>query len=122
MMRHRHLTFAITALLFASHVAAQQSQGDVKLSANEMYVEFSPAAASATLIPFHVEVNGRDTDGFDVAVSNPAAVVSVIMPNGTEIDSANAASFGYEWELMAADSEAVTSGLVISRFSVPGTH
>ena len=122
MMRYRHLVFAITALLFASQVAAPQSQGDVKLSANEMYVEFAPAASSSTLIAFHVEVNGRDADGFDVAVSNPAAVVSLVTPNATEIDSTNAASFGYEWELVAADSEAVTGGLVISRLSTPGTH
>ncbi|HEX3251331.1 MAG TPA: PPC domain-containing protein, partial [Pyrinomonadaceae bacterium] len=123
MLRLRYQVLALTISLFLiSSVAAQQNEGDMKLSANEIHVEFAPAATAATLMPFHVEVNGRDDDAFDVFVSNPDAVISLILANGTEINSTNAASFGYAWEAMAADSEAVTNGLFISSFSRYGNH
>lgn len=74
------------------------------------------------MIPFHVEVNGRDTDAFDVTVTNAGAVVSLILPNGMEVNSSNAAAFGFEFAVYAADSTAVTSGLLMSTFSIAGTH
>jgi hypothetical protein len=101
---------------------AQSTEGITDLQANESYIVKAPAGAASTLIPFHVEVNGRDTDGFDVTVTNAGAVVSVILSNGTEVNSSNAACFGFEFAVYAADSTAVTSGLLMSTLSVAGTH
>ena len=122
MLRLRQAFAIAFVLFFGLPIMAQSNEGTTNLSANETYIVKAPAAAASTLIPFHVEVNGRDTDGFDVTVSNPAAVVSVILPNSTEINSSNAASFGFEFAVYAADSPAVTSGLMISPFSIAGTH
>lgn len=123
MLHLRCLAFAIVLFLFFGlPVMAQSTEGTTDLSANESYIVKAPALAASTLIPFHVEVNGRDADGFDVVVSNAGAVVSVILPNGTEVNSSNAASFGFQFEVFADDSSAVTSGLMISTFSVAGTH
>jgi hypothetical protein len=101
---------------------AQTNEGTTDLSAHEISVVKAPAGVASELIPFHVEVNGRDADGFDVTVSNAAAVVSIILPNGTEVNISNAASFGFEFELLAADSDAVTIPLLMSNFSLAGTH
>jgi hypothetical protein len=101
---------------------AQSTEGTTDLSAHETYIIKAPAGVASTLIPFHVEVNGRDADGFDVTVSNAAAVISVILHNNTEVNVSNAASFGFEFEILAADSDAVTSGLMMSNFSLAGTH
>ena len=123
MLRLRYPVIALTLSLFlASSVAAQQTEGEIRLTGNEIHVQIAPAATAATLIPFQVEVNGRDDDGFDVTVANAGAIVSLILPGGTEINNLNAAAFGYGWEVMAADSEAVTSGLFISPFSRSGNH
>lgn len=123
MLRFRCLAFVIVIFLFFGlRVMAQSNEGTTDLSAHETYLVKAPAGVASTLIPFHVEVNGRDADGFDVTVSNAAAVVSVILPNGTEVNISNAASFGFEFETLAADSDAVTSGLMMSNFSLAGTH
>src|SRR5215216_4195056 len=103
MLRFRCLAFVIAIFLFFGlglRVMAQGTEGTTDLSAHETYVVKAPAGVASTLIPFHVEVNGRDADGFDVTVSNAAAVVSVILPNGTEVNISNAASFGFEFETL----------------------
>src|ERR1051325_6507275 len=123
MLRFRCLASVIAiSFLFGLRVMAQTSEGTTDLSAHEIYAIKAPAGAASTLIPFHVEVNGRDADGFDVTVSNAAAVVSVILPNGTEVNISTAASFGFDFEILAAASDAVTSGLMLSNFSLAGTH
>jgi len=68
---------------------APSSEGTTDLAAHETYIVKAPAGAASRLIPFHVEVNGRDADGFDVTVSNAAAVVNVVLPNGTEVKHAS---------------------------------
>ncbi len=115
-IRYRHL-----ALLWSSGHGPKQRRYDRSLGNRDLH-RSAPAGAASTLIPFHVEVNGRDADGFDVTVSNAAAVVSVILPNGTEVNSSNAASFGFQFEVLAADSDGVTDGLMTSIFSLAGTH
>jgi len=111
-------------LLLALPAAAQAPEEDVEddLSANETYVVVAPPLTSSTLIPFQVAVEGRDDDGFDVTVENSGATVSLILPDSTEVNSLNAASLGYGYEVVASDSEMVTSGLFTSIFSLGGTH
>lgn len=122
MLHLRYLAFALAvSLFFGLPGMAQSNEDTTDLSSNESYIASAPAGAASTLIPFHVEVNGRDADGFDVVVSNAGAVVSVILPNGTEVNSSNAASFGFQFEVLAANSDAVTGGLM-STFSIGGTH
>jgi hypothetical protein len=125
MLHLRCLTLCLsTSLLLAFPTAAQvpQSEGEVNLSATETYAVLAPAITPSTLIPFHVDVEGRDSDGFDVTVANAGAVVSLLLPSGTEVNSLNADSLGFGFDVIPADSEAVTSGLFISFFSLSGTH
>jgi hypothetical protein len=112
------------SFLFAFPTAAQvpQNEGEVNLSANVTYTVMAPAITASTLIPFQVDVEGRDADGFDVTVGNAGAVVSLILPGGTEITSLNAASLGFSFDVIEADSDEVTSGLFTSFFSLSGTH
>jgi hypothetical protein len=61
MLRLRCQAFAIAVLLFFGlPIMAQSNEGTTNLWANESYIVKAPAGAASTLIPFHVEVNGRD--------------------------------------------------------------
>jgi hypothetical protein len=125
MLHLRRLALCLsTSFLLALPTAAQvpQNEGEINLSATETYAVLAPAITPSTLIPFQVDVEGRDSDGFDVTVANAGAIVSLILPGGTEVNSLNADSLGFGFDVIPADSETVTSGLFISFFSLSGTH
>src|ERR1017187_1366568 len=59
-------------------------------------------------------------DVFDVTTSNPAAVVSLLLPNNVEVNAANATSLGFSFTTLAAG--ALTTTLIPSILSTAGTH
>jgi hypothetical protein len=111
MLHLRRLALCLsTSFLLALPTAAQvpQNEGEINLSATETYAVLAPAITPSTLIPFQVDVEGRDSDGFDVTVANAGAIVSLILPGGTEVNSLNADSLGFGFDVIPADSETVT--------------
>jgi hypothetical protein len=123
-LRRLALCWSISLLIAVSTAAQvpQNQSGEVQLSATQSYSVLAPPNTAATLIPFNVAVEGRDDEGFDVSVANAGAVVSLILPDGTEVNSINAASLGFGFDVIAADSAPVTSGLFTSFLSLSGTH
>lgn len=126
MLHPRRLALCLSAsLLIAASAAAQvppNQSGEVQLSATQTYSVMAPPNTAATLVPFQVAVEGRDDDGFDVTAASAFAAVSLILPNGTEVNASNAASLGFGFDVLPADSAPVTSGLLTSFFSLGGTH
>ena len=112
------------SLLMAVQAMAQvpQNEGEINLSATETYVTLAPAFTSSTLIPFHVAVEGRDLEVFDVDRGKSECSCQLILPGGTEVNSLNAASLGFEFDVISEGSGAVTSGLFTSFLLLSGTH
>jgi hypothetical protein len=126
MLRPRRLALCLSAsLLIAASAAAQvppNRSGEVRLSATQTYSAMAPPDTAATLVPFEVAAEGRDDDGFDVTAASAFAVVSLLLPDGSEVNSPSAASPGFGFDVLAADSAPVTSGLLTPFFSLSGTH
>ena len=80
----------------------------------------APAGAPTTLVPFTVDPSLTGQDVLDVAASDPAAVITLRLPDGTEIGAANAAARGFSYSVLAAGSFA--NSMLPSSFQTPGTH
>ncbi|MGJ5813102.1 choice-of-anchor D domain-containing protein [Paludibaculum fermentans] len=74
-----------------------------------------PPGATAT-IPFTADPLPDGGDLFDVACQYPGAVVSLLLPNGTEISPANAESQGIVYSVLGS------STALPGMFAVSGTH
>src|SRR5262245_53695975 len=123
MLRLRHLSLGAIVLLLTCLTSVPQTQDNiVGLSATQSYMVLASANTPSTLINFQVDVEGRDSEVFDVISASPGAIVTLILPNGTEINSSNAAAFGYIYGVEAEDSEAITDRLLITFMSLSGTH
>lgn len=81
----------------------------------------SPGTAS-TLLPFVVDPSGQGGDQFHVISTDPVAIVTLLLPNGTEINASNAASFGYGYTLIAAAPPGANNDSIPSPYSNPGTQ
>lgn len=69
---------------------------------------------------FGVQFTRPGDNLFDIATSHPGVVVSLILPFGVEVTSANAASLGYAFLLQTDQDNSIEDGSSI--FSLPGTH
>jgi hypothetical protein len=77
-----------------------------------------PANSASTLLNFTVEGDTAGNNIFDVLTSDPGVIVSMILPSGLEVTSANASSLGFAVTLLP-DQTGVD---VQSVLSLPGTH
>jgi subtilisin-like proprotein convertase family protein len=110
-----------TSLLFCAICSAQvitPSQVDVKLSAIDSRGAVVTAGSSQQ-IAFTADPSAAGGDLFHVLSSIPNATVSLIVPGGTEITAANAASLGYSYDVLENDEE---PGEVLSLIGTVGTH
>src|ERR1044072_5567285 len=120
----RHIALGVFVSLALAVNVLPQTQEPVQssLSATQTFLTIAPPHTPATLIPFQVAVDGRTGEVFDVVSANSGAIVTLILPNGTEIDSSNAAAFGYTYGVVEETSPAVTDPMLITPLSLPGTH
>jgi hypothetical protein len=89
-----------------------------QLTANDARGSIVPAGSASTLLTFTVEADTTGNNFFDVATSDPAVVVSLIIPSGTEVTTANAASFGFTFSVVPNGTYAGAE--IPSVFAVPG--
>lgn len=89
--------------------------GQIPLS-NRVARAVTVEAGSPASIAFTADPLPDGGDFFDVACQNGGAVVTLVLPNGTEIDAANAESQGVAYSVLGSNS--ALPGL----FAVGGTH
>jgi hypothetical protein len=63
-----------------------------------------PAQSSSTQVPLNLNPPASGGDVLDVITSNPSVVVSLLLPNGTQVTPANGASLGYSFDSIAPGS------------------
>jgi hypothetical protein len=78
-----------------------------------------PANSATTMLNFTVEGDTAGMNAFDVITSDPGVLVSLILPSGSEVTSANASGLGFTFTIIPEDS---TPDDVPSVLSLPGTH
>lgn len=87
-------------LSLAWPVAAQVitlSSQTAAISASDVRNIAVPAGSASTLATFTLDPVSGGHDIFDVVISDPGMVVSLLLPNGIEVTSANAAGLGFSY-------------------------
>ena len=80
-----------------------------------------PAGANPTLLNITVDAPPAGQETMDVLVGDPNVVISLILPGGSEITAANAASNGFSFLTYTTDGSGTSEDLW-SPFSTSGTH
>jgi hypothetical protein len=80
-----------------------------------------PAANPSTLINVSVDQPANGQDSIDVLTSDPNVVITLLLPNGTEITANNASSNGFIFTGYYSDGS-VSSEAGLSPFLTAGTH
>lgn len=118
------LISAIVLMCVFSLMAFAQTPpaGEVALQSRDVRpVAIQPGTAS-TLISFVVETGGDGGDVFQVISTDPGIIITLILPNGTEVNSSNASNLGYNYSVTpASDPDALTHSPP-SPFLGAGTH
>ena len=118
MLRLRALVLCV---LLASVVSAQvtsSSDPKVPLTSSDTAVAAIPAGGISTPIQFTVDPAPGGGDFFDIVSSHPQAVITLILPGGAEINSANAQAQGFSFEIITTTDEDSFESLL----ALPGTH
>ena len=112
-------------LLLAPVVLAQDiadepiSPDEVKLSARNVGGVLAPPGTAANFIEFPADPQGGG-DLFDVVAADERAVISLVLPDGTEVTAANAGALGFAYTKAPAGT---FDGLMIpNMLSTRGTH
>lgn len=123
-MNGRALLTLVVLLFGCSETGAAQGltrpYATGQLTATDAQGSIVPAGSTSTLLTFTLEADTTGKNFFDAATSDPAVVVSLILPSGTEVTSANAASFGFTFTVVPDGSYAGAE--IPSVFAFPGTH
>ena len=122
MLIRRPLITLLFTFLLCSVSSAQvitNSQLDVQMTAIDSQAKLIDAGTTQQLT-FTADPRSIGGDIFQVVSSQPNATISLIIPGGTEITSANAELFGYSYSTFANDNpEPVLSPSLVN---TPGTH
>ena len=122
MLIRRPLTTLLFTLLLCTVCSAQvitKSRLDVQLTATDSKAQLVNAGTTQQL-SFTADPRSIGGDIFEVVSSTPDAIISLIVPDGTEITSSNAALFGYSYSTFTNDNSAPVS--MPSLINTPGTH
>jgi hypothetical protein len=79
-----------------------------------------PAGSTSTLLTFTVEEDTTGNNFFDVATSDPAVVVSILLPSSAEVTAANAPALGFTFTTAVAGTNDRVE--IPSVLTLPGTH
>lgn len=110
-------------LMFGSVSAAQiviDPTPNVQVTNRDTRAVTAPGGSRSTLIPFTVDPSVGGGDAFDVAVSNPAAVVTLILPDDTEVGASNADALGFVYTIIP--EQTFDNTIIPSLLAVRGTH
>ena len=90
-MSKRASTRVVVLLLCSGMTATAQgvprASSTHQLTSSDMRGAVVPAGSTSTLLTFSVEADTTGKNLFDVATSDPAVAVSLILPSGTEVTS-----------------------------------
>ncbi|MGH9901556.1 MAG: hypothetical protein ACRD68_07050, partial [Pyrinomonadaceae bacterium] len=124
MLRLRVLIATLIVHLSLAAVCSAQVIGDatprVQLTARNSQALIVPANSAASLTPFVADPETNGGDIFHAVSDNAGAAVSLILPDGTEIDAANAASRGFTHAVIP--DGAFLDATLPSLLATPGTH
>ena len=123
-MQRLRAIIACAALLIlpASRISAQVVGNDdarLPLASVDTRAAAIVPGAPPTLLQFTVDPSGGG-DLFDVVSSHPQVAVSLILPGGAEINSANAAAQGFSFDVVTTNAN--DDPAMASNFDLPGTH
>lgn len=125
-MKRSLLASICLAIGLFGYIPSMRAQGvprlaaDVDLSADDTRSALLSAHSGSTLLSFTVEADSTGKNLFDVATSDAGVVVTLILPSGTEVNNANAASLGFGFSVTPAGS--LNGSEIPSVFLIPGTH
>jgi uncharacterized protein (TIGR03437 family) len=122
-MNKRSRAYAAAALLLLSTVSAQVMnpvQQNITLTGRDGAAVLVAAGAPTTLIPFMADPSSSGDDLFDINASDPAAVVSLILPSGLEVTAANSVALGFAFVMVPGG--AFSSRMIPTPFAAPGIH
>jgi hypothetical protein len=92
---------AVSAIFIAFCASPAAGQGvqippaTIQLSGYDMRGTGDTAGSNSTRLLFTLEADTTGNNAFEVATSDPGVVVSLNLPSGTAVTSANAASLGF---------------------------
>ena len=99
MLKLLTLTFAILVSL-DFHLVAQVRElpsQEVMLSARDGKIVIVPPNSSNYLVSMIVDPSSTMRESFDIVSPEPGGIVTLLLPNGTEITPSNAASLGCDF-------------------------
>jgi hypothetical protein len=96
------------------------SPATLQLTANNTQASQVPANSSSTLLTFTLEGDTTGQNSFDVVTTDPAVLVSLILPSSVEVTTANAASLGFTFT--SVPNGTFSNVEIPSVLSFPGTH
>jgi hypothetical protein len=103
--------------IVATAQTVQYATRNVYLSAGDAQAILVPPAAPSTIATFTVDhPSAMGGDFFDVVEDNPQVIVSLILPNGTEVTAATAQNVGFTFTSFAG------SGSDSVPFHTPGNR
>lgn len=120
-MRFVKIVVAVCALEAASHGQIGPSPAPTIVATNyDVQTVRVPAQSSSTQVAMTLAPATNGGDVLDVSTSDPSVVMSLILPGGQELTTANAASFGYTFSPVASGSTDTVD--IASPVIAPGTH
>ena len=76
-----------------------------------------PANSTSSSVQFTVDASSQGGDTFDIVVDNPAVLIGLTTPGGTQVNSNNAAGLGYQFNVFTIDASVTPNP-----FLILGTH
>lgn len=96
--------------------------GGLAAQSRDVRTALIPPGTASTLLPFVVDPSGQGGDLFHIISSEPGAIVMLILPNGTEVNSGNAAALGYQYDVVPASDPTLNTDSPSSPFVNPNTQ
>lgn len=120
--RYAFTTIMMSLVLLCSAPAQTLPIGAVAAQSRDVRTALIPPGTASTLLPFIVDTSGQGEDLFHVISTDPNTVVTLILPNGTEVNSGNAVGLGYSYDVIPAVTPSVRTDSPPSPFTNPGTQ
>ncbi len=114
------LVLTLALLVSAAAQTPVRTGGPSQLTRDVRSVLVQPGVPS-TLMPFTVDPASGGGDRFHIISTNANAVVTLILPSGTEVTSGNAQSLGFSYEVAPADASEPDSSIPTPLLN-PGTQ
>lgn len=130
MLRPRITVMCVWVLLFASTAFAQSTgsltdgipltANDVHLSARDVRGVFAQPGSASNLVVFTADPSSSGGDVFDVITSDARVRVSLVLPDGREINAATANASGFSYSII--EDGGFSDAMIPSFLSNRGTH